>query len=176
MATAASKLGRYVKGRFRGIDVTRRGESPRVVYADVVGSGGRVRVTGSTLRSIFGLNDTWATYNVISASGKVTNPKSSETDPGTGSGSGSGGSETGGASPGRQAHAAARPHGTIAGHVGWVERPTRVTLQRREGDRWVAAGRARTASHGAYRFHHLPTGRYRIWWRSTAGPTIDLRQ
>src|SRR3954453_17593952 len=122
MGTAAAKLGRYVKGTFRGIDVTRRGESPRVVYADVVGSGGRVRVTGSTLRSIFGLKDTWATYDVITASGKLNNPTSSETDPGTGSGSGgSGGSDTGGASPGRLAHASARVHGAIAGHVGWVD-------------------------------------------------------
>src|SRR4051794_28996842 len=44
MAQAASKLSSYLKGRFRGIDVTRRGKSPRIVYADVVGSGGRTRV------------------------------------------------------------------------------------------------------------------------------------
>src|SRR4051794_28560818 len=150
MGTAAAKLGRYVKGRFRGIDVTRRGESPRVVYADVVGSGGRARVTGPTLRSIFGLKDTWATYNVITAAGKVDNPSSEETDPGTGSGSDPGGSgETGGASPGRLAHAAVPVHGTVTGRVGWVERPTRVALQRRVDGRWTTVAHARSTRHGA---------------------------
>src|SRR4051794_27375708 len=102
MSAAAAKLGSYVKGTFRGIDVTKRGESPRVVYADVVGSRGRARVTGPQLRSIFGLRDSWATYNVITASGSVDNPSSPSTD----DGSASGGSDTGGASPGGQARTA----------------------------------------------------------------------
>jgi stage II sporulation protein D len=176
MGGAASKLSSYVKGTFRGIDVTRRGESPRVVYADVVGSGGRTRVTGPQLRQIFGLRDTWATYNVITASGKVNNPKSSETDPGAGSGSGPGDGETGGASPGRQAHAAAPRRRSIAGHVGWVQRATRVVLQQRTADgSWFAIATARTNSRGRYRFGNLPSGRYRVWWRGTWGAVIVLR-
>jgi stage II sporulation protein D len=181
MGGAAAKLGSYVKGSFRGIDVTRRGESPRVVYADVVGSGGRSRITGPQLRSIFGLRDTWATYNVITASGKVNNPASSETDPGAGSGaeagSGPAGSdgETGGASPGRLAHAATRKQGTISGRVGWVERPTRAVLQVRTGGDWFAVATARTTRRGAFRFDGLAPGRYRVWWRGTWGAVIDLQ-
>ena len=41
----ARKLGGLVKGRFKGVKVVRRGESPRIVAADVIGSGGRTRVT-----------------------------------------------------------------------------------------------------------------------------------
>jgi stage II sporulation protein D len=100
MKQAAAKLSGYVKGSFRGIDVVRRGKSPRVVYADVVGTGGRVRVTGPTLRARFGLFDTWATFNVITASGKVDNPPSSSTAPATDDGGASGGASAGGARTG----------------------------------------------------------------------------
>ena len=54
-----SRLSGLVKGTFRGIKVVQRGESPRVVYADIVGSGGRTRVTGPTVRARLGLYDTW---------------------------------------------------------------------------------------------------------------------
>jgi stage II sporulation protein D len=54
-----SRLSGLVKGTFRGIKVVQRGVSPRVVYADIVGSGGRTRVTGPTLRARLGLYDTW---------------------------------------------------------------------------------------------------------------------
>ena len=178
LSAAAAKLGRYVKGTFRGIDVTKRGESPRVVYADVVGSGGRVRVTGPQLRSIFGLRDSWATYNVITSSGKVDNPTSANTDTGAGSspGSGSGdGSNTGGASPGRAA--SARFFGgarVVAGHVGFVDAPTRVALQWRDGRAWRTVAHARTTAHGAYRFRQLWPGRFRVWWRGTPGPVVRL--
>jgi stage II sporulation protein D len=175
MSAAAAKLGSYVKGTFRGIDVTKRGESPRVVYADVVGSRGRARVTGPQLRSIFGLRDSWATYNVITASGAVDNPAGN--GPSTGDGSdGSGGSDTGGASPGGQARSAFfRSGGVVTGHVGYVDRPTRVALQwRTAAGRWRTMDRMRTSSHGVYRFRGLGPGTYRVWWRGTAGPSVSL--
>src|SRR5205823_11402694 len=115
LARAASKLSGLVKGTFKGIDVTERGESPRVVYADVVGSGGRTRVTGPQLRSRFGLYDSWATYNVISPSAQSNHPPPSpscDNHP-------SGDSQTGGIGPppqGRLAHIAlATPAGVVRG-------------------------------------------------------------
>src|SRR5204863_5253181 len=45
------KLGSYVHGRFRGLDVLERGVSPRIVRARVRGSSGNVRVTGPQLRN-----------------------------------------------------------------------------------------------------------------------------
>ncbi|HEX8742666.1 MAG TPA: SpoIID/LytB domain-containing protein [Thermoleophilaceae bacterium] len=54
-----SRLAGLVKGTFRGIKVVERGESPRVVYADVLGSRGRTRITGPTARARLGLFDTW---------------------------------------------------------------------------------------------------------------------
>src|SRR5215213_9591204 len=46
-AQAASKLRGLVLGRFRGIQVVRRGRSPRVVSADVIGTRGRTQVSGA---------------------------------------------------------------------------------------------------------------------------------
>jgi stage II sporulation protein D len=58
----ASRLSGLVKGSFRGIRVVKRGVSPRIVLADVVGSKGKLRVSGATLRSRLSLHDTWAKF------------------------------------------------------------------------------------------------------------------
>jgi stage II sporulation protein D len=62
---AASRLSGLVKGRFLGIRVVHRGGSPRVVSAEVVGSGGITPVSGATLRARLGLPDTWAYFAVV---------------------------------------------------------------------------------------------------------------
>jgi stage II sporulation protein D len=65
VAAAAHKLGRLVRGSLVGIAVTRHGVSPRIVQAQVVGTGGTTTVTGTQLQSSFGLDDTWATFTTI---------------------------------------------------------------------------------------------------------------
>jgi stage II sporulation protein D len=57
-----SLLSGLVKGRFQGIKVTKRGVSPRVVQAKVLGSGGSTTVTGSDLRARLGLRSTWLKF------------------------------------------------------------------------------------------------------------------
>src|SRR4051795_4811503 len=78
-----AKLGNFVKGKLRSIKVTKRGVSPRVVDATVIGSRGRVSVTGPQLRSRLGLFDTWV-YFVNSKSGQGTaapDPKDAQPAP-----------------------------------------------------------------------------------------------
>jgi stage II sporulation protein D len=58
-----SKLGDLVQGSLQSIDVTKRGRSPRIVSAKVVGSGGTTTVSGPTLQSRLGLRSTWAFFN-----------------------------------------------------------------------------------------------------------------
>ena len=67
LASAGARLGGLVKGRFKGIKVVKRGESPRVVTATIIGSRGKTRVSGATLRARFGLYDTWAYYSSIAS-------------------------------------------------------------------------------------------------------------
>jgi stage II sporulation protein D len=80
LAQAGRKLGSLVPGRFRGIQVIARGRSPRIVAADVVGSAGRTRVDGATLRARFGLYDSWAYFTSIGT--RATPPPAAEPDSG----------------------------------------------------------------------------------------------
>jgi stage II sporulation protein D len=57
--TLKARLGSYVRGRFRGIKVLKRGVSPRVVKAQVKGSRGNVTVSGPQVRTRLGLRDSW---------------------------------------------------------------------------------------------------------------------
>src|SRR4051795_1023368 len=59
------KLGSFVKGKLKTVKVTKRGVSPRIVDAQVVGSRGTTLVTGPQLRSRLGLYDTWAYFVTI---------------------------------------------------------------------------------------------------------------
>jgi stage II sporulation protein D len=60
-----AKLGDLVKGRFQGIKVTKRGVSPRVVRAKVLGSGGSTKVTGTDLQVRLGLRSTWMKFKKL---------------------------------------------------------------------------------------------------------------
>src|SRR3954466_6944840 len=66
MKAAARKLGSLVQGSFKGIRVTKRGASPRIMTAEVVGSRGTTTTDGATLRARLGLFDTWASFAAIS--------------------------------------------------------------------------------------------------------------
>lgn len=57
-----AELGGLVRGKLKRIVVTKRGVSPRIVKANLIGSGGTTRVSGPDLRSYLGLPDTWANF------------------------------------------------------------------------------------------------------------------
>ena len=61
--TLQRRLRGIVRGRFRGIRAVRRGASPRVVTAEVVGSRGRTRVHGNVIRERLGLRSTWFRFS-----------------------------------------------------------------------------------------------------------------
>ena len=61
-AQMQAKLGDLVHGHLQRIDVTKRGVSPRIVYATLVGSGGSTKVTGADLRLQLGLRSTWVKF------------------------------------------------------------------------------------------------------------------
>ena len=61
-AEIEAKLGDLVEGSLQRIKVTKRGRSPRIVSATVVGSGGTSEVSGPQLQSRLGLRSTWAFF------------------------------------------------------------------------------------------------------------------
>jgi stage II sporulation protein D len=58
-----TRLGHYLKGNLQDIQITSTGVSPRIVSANVVGSGGTTKVSGSELESALGLYSTWMTFS-----------------------------------------------------------------------------------------------------------------
>jgi stage II sporulation protein D len=63
-ASAAARLSGLVKGSFRGIEVLKRGISPRIIAAEVLGSRGNSPVSGPDLAARLGLTSTWAYFSV----------------------------------------------------------------------------------------------------------------
>jgi stage II sporulation protein D len=63
-ASAAARLRPLVRGSFQGVEVLKRGYSPRILSAYVLGSSGRTRISGSELAARLGLHDTWAYFSV----------------------------------------------------------------------------------------------------------------
>jgi stage II sporulation protein D len=63
-AQAASDLQGLLKGAFEGIEVLKRGFSPRIMQAEVLGSKGKTEVQGPELAARLGLYDAWAYFSV----------------------------------------------------------------------------------------------------------------
>jgi stage II sporulation protein D len=164
------KLHRYLQGRFKRITVLQRGVSPRVVRAQVVGTGGVTNVTGPQLRSAFGLYDTWAFFTSVTSKASKPKPKKPPTpapaatpptaDP------------TGGVSPVARAAAAhaTRVEGTIApARTGrWLR------VERRQGTRWVTATDARVLRGGRYSVAVPGPGVYRVVYGQAVGPSVRV--
>ena len=73
-ASAAARLNGLVEGSFEGIEVLKRGTSPRIVSAEVLGSKGRKTVSGPELAARLGLDSTWAYFSVKDAHGVHAEP------------------------------------------------------------------------------------------------------
>jgi SpoIID/LytB domain protein len=60
----ARRLKGVVKGAFRGIEVLRRGVSPRIISAVILGSRGLTPVSGPELAGLLGLGSPWVYFSV----------------------------------------------------------------------------------------------------------------
>lgn len=73
-ATAAARLSGLFKGSLRGIEVLRRGSSPRILLASVLGTRGDTHVTGPELEYRLGLPSAWAYFSLRSGSTTTAEP------------------------------------------------------------------------------------------------------
>ena len=170
LSAAQRKLGGLVKGRFRGIKVVRRGVSPRVIEADVVGTGGRTRVSGATLRARFGLYDTWSYFTTIAAR-RAPPPESApvELPPQRTAGEG-----TGGVTPSARM-TRFRTIASLAGELLPARDGERVRVQARGDGRWHTILSVRVRA-GTYRAAITQPGSYRAVFRGDAGPAVRIRR
>ena len=156
---AARKLGGLVRGSFRGVQVRRRGRSPRVVVADVVGTRGRTEVSGATLRARLGLFDTWAYFTTI----KTGQAPAATPAP----------SPTGGATP--EARSARILGRQLRGTVFPGKAGRELQVEQRQRDGWVRVGTARTARGGRYAFTLERPGTYRVRYRGAPGASVHVK-
>jgi stage II sporulation protein D len=84
----SSRLGGYLDGALEKVVVTKRGVSPRIVWAKLYGTGGVTKVRGDQLESALGTYSDWMTF-VKQVNGKVA-----------GGGGQAGGGSAGGAAAG----------------------------------------------------------------------------
>jgi stage II sporulation protein D len=79
-AEISAKLGGYLDGRLKQIVVTKRGVSPRIVWARLIGSGGATMIRGDQLQSALGAYDRWMTFTKV-VGGRATPPPSGAGNP-----------------------------------------------------------------------------------------------
>ncbi len=63
----SAKLGAYLDGRLKQVVVTKRGVSPRIIEAKLIGTGGVNTVSGEQLEVALGGYDTWMTFRKVSS-------------------------------------------------------------------------------------------------------------
>ena len=61
----SSRLGAHLDGRLKQVVVTKRGVSPRIIEAKLIGTGGTTTVTGEQLEVALGGHDTWMTFEKV---------------------------------------------------------------------------------------------------------------
>jgi stage II sporulation protein D len=80
-AAVTQRLGHLVRGAFRGIEVLKRGSSPRILSAYILGSAGRTLISGDELASRLHLYDTWAYFSIKRGTTVKTEPDLSGQSP-----------------------------------------------------------------------------------------------
>jgi stage II sporulation protein D len=115
-AAAASRLHGLLHGSFEGVEVLKRGFSPRVISAYVLGSAGRTAISGPALAERLGLYSAWAYFST--REGQATKPEPDRsgwsaalTSPAPAASPGPPSSEPGGAAPSETAASAASAGG-----------------------------------------------------------------
>jgi stage II sporulation protein D len=162
LSRAGRKLRGLYAGSFRGIRVLKRGESPRIVAARVLGTRASTEVSGATLRARLGLYDTWAYFRTVT-SGKAK-PRGDAPPPQAADPSG-----------GAIGSAALRAARALSGTVLPGRAGTTLRVQARRGGRWVAAGQTTLDRRGAYRWAAPAAGTYRVVYAGATGPAVTLR-
>jgi stage II sporulation protein D len=66
----SAKLGAYLEGQLKRVVVTKRGASPRIVWAKLYGTGGVSKIRGDQLESALGAHSSWMTFRKV-VNGKV---------------------------------------------------------------------------------------------------------
>jgi stage II sporulation protein D len=176
---AARILSGLVPGSFRGIRVVRRGASPRVVQARIIGTRGSTVVSGPVLRKRLGLNDSWAYFRFISSSIQRARKPASKAAPRSDAPSAAPAPTGGVASPPLARMAGPRAPGgpVLAGQIVPARRGAAVRVQLRGARGWRTVIRTSIrGSGGRYRATLPGPGVYRVSYGGVGGPEVRVRE
>jgi stage II sporulation protein D len=187
--TADSKLGKLVDGSLEGINVVKRGVSPRVIQAQVVGSEGSTTVSGATLQSDLGTPSTWMSFTTVSAQGiRTTSTVAAAATPPAASTPAM--ANPSAISTATTATPAPPPSGGVAllrGHLlagqtyavtGTIfpaAPGTTVTAQFQTGHHWKTVGSGAQDTGGSYSVTVPAAGIYRVLYSGIVGPSVKVR-
>ncbi len=163
LSAAAKQLGKLVKGKLVGIRVTKHGASPRVMSANVIGTGGTSSVTGGQLQAAFGLLSTWAQFTTISSSAGPTpaaGPSRAQGDLAIISQMKRAFGQMGNASQ------------TLRGTIFPAGKGALAKIEVRVGKHWRKSSLIRLGAGGSYAARLTSAGMYRVVFRGLAGPSI----
>ena len=72
LGSADAKLRKLIRGSLKGIKIVRRGVSPRIVQAKILGTKGATTATGAQLQADLGTPSTWMSFTTVTAKGVQT--------------------------------------------------------------------------------------------------------
>ncbi len=147
------------RGSFRRLKVLKRGSSPRVVKAQVIGSRGTTTISGPTIRARLALRDTWMRFTRVSTSARSAAKAQAAAW----------------RSPRIALWTLNRISPSVSGSFDPAPRSHRLILERRIDGRWKRAGTIRTAAHGRYHKAVRRPGVYRVRAHVVAGPPVRVR-
>ena len=159
--SATAKLRGLVPGRLRWIRVLRRGVSPRIVQAQLVGTDGAATVTGPQLRKAFGLRDHWIRFTTFSTD--LTKRAPAKLAPATPEAKAD--PQTGGA----------RTSSTrlvLSGSIRPARTGAWARIQRRNGSGWTHVADVLLERGGRYSATVPGSGRYRVEYAGATGPEV----
>jgi stage II sporulation protein D len=152
--TSAASLDRALgaPGSFKRLRVLRRGVSPRVVRARVIGTRGSRVLTGPQVRAALGLRDTWFThYRVGSSANRARSARPASWGP-------------------------RPPVRAVSGEFRPAPKTRALRVERRAANgRWHRTARVRTTRTGRYRIAVNAPGVYRVRYGAVTGPAVRVR-
>jgi stage II sporulation protein D len=166
LARAGKRLRGLYQGAFRGIKVLRRGISPRIVSAQVIGTRGSTVTDGATLRARLDLFDTWAFFTTVTSHGKRVSGGDGSIPPQA--------SDPSGGARARAARLAGRPVGVLTGSILPGRRGATARVQALHGSGWADVGAVRLGRGGGYRWVAPARGSYRVVFADAVGPAVAL--
>ncbi|MCW2998211.1 MAG: SpoIID/LytB protein [Solirubrobacterales bacterium] len=159
---AAKKLGSLVPGSLKRVTVVKRGVSPRIVSAKIVGSRGTTTISGPALRTKLGLYDTWATFSTVTTrTTRTAHPRAVPVR---------------GEPRGGVALSARRDAARLRGRITPSSPRTRLRVQVGEGSgRWRTILVVHPDAAGRYAATVPGPGVYRVRTRDIVGPSVRVR-